>query len=74
MYGGVFIFAGGLGEVKGEGTQILYVNVYRVAPPPGEGGYYKSPSFTVQYSCLHVFQCCEVFGIISSRYVFASCT
>ena len=47
MYGGVFIFAGGLGEVKGEGTQILYVNVYRVAPPPGEGGYYNSPPFTV---------------------------
>ena len=31
---------GGLGS-WGEGLQILDVNVYRVAPPPGEGGYYR---------------------------------
>ena len=27
--------------------QILDVNVYRVAPPPGGGGYYKCAPFTV---------------------------
>ena len=42
MYRGVFTFAGGL-VVGGGGTQILYVNVYRVAPPPGGEGYYMSP-------------------------------
>ena len=37
MNRGVFIFDGGLGEK--EAMQIFYVNVYRVAPPPGGGGY-----------------------------------
>ena len=59
---------------EGEGTQILHLNVYHVAPPQGGGGHNKSSPFTVQYSCPHVFQCSEVFCIISSRYVFASCT
>ena len=48
-YGSVSIFASGLGWGTGR-TQILYVNVSRVAPPPGGRGYYKSPPFTVQYS------------------------
>ena len=72
MYGSVFIFAGGFESEEG-GMQILYVNVYRVAPPQGGGGYYKSPPFPVQYFC-PVFQCNEVFLIISTKYVFASCT
>ena len=49
--------------------QIVYVNVYRVAPLSGGEGYYKSPPFTVQYSCSHVFQCREVFLIIHSKNV-----
>ena len=62
VYGGVVIFAGGLGEEGRRGQmQILYVNVYGVVPPPGGEGYYKSPPFTVQSSDPHVFQCSEVF-------------
>ena len=45
MQRSVFIFAGGLVEVM----QFLYVNVYRVAPPPGGGWYYKSPPFTAVF-------------------------
>ena len=49
------------GFIVAGGTQILHVNVYRVAPPAGGEGYYKSPPFTVQSSDPHVFQCSEVF-------------
>ena len=49
MFRVVFIFAVGLGGVRGE-IQILHVNVYRVAPPSGGWGYYKTPPFTVQCS------------------------
>ena len=66
------VLVGERGRRERGGMQILRVNVYCVASTPGGGGYYKSPPFKVQYSCPHVFQCSEVFLIISRRYVFAS--
>ena len=44
MYRAVSLFAAGLGKER----HILYVNVYRVVPPPGGVGYYMSPPFTVR--------------------------
>jgi len=52
MKRGVFIFDGSLQWGWGV-LQILNVNVYRVASPPGGGGYNKSPPITAQYSCRH---------------------
>ena len=60
MKRGVFIFDGSLQWGWGV-LQILNVNVYRVASPPGGGGYNKSPPITAQYSCCHGFQFNEVF-------------
>ena len=69
VYQGVFIFASGLGGAE-EGRQRegrkFSVNLCCVAPPPGGRGYYNSSRITVQYSCLDIFQCSEVFGIIKS--------